>query len=254
VVLLGTDLDDASVWDRRDAVGAANVAFLPDDRGLLRSLIALSARPEAFTIAVLPARGGAGASTLAVALMIEAVHLGRTAILIDADPLGGGIGHRVNPELLPPPDADGTTLPGRDTRLFVVSWEEDDVVVLPKDSGPVAVELARRQADVVIVDCQRYPDPTVARVLNRADLTLLVTGTDDHSMRCARRVLTWVREFADHRIETVARTTPTASTPTMTVAERLGLCLAAEITNGNPYPAARSLLARELARRDRNVA
>jgi hypothetical protein len=247
VLLLGSDLDDATVWSRRETLGATRVVFLPDDCGWLRKLIAIAARPEAFTIAVLPARGGAGASTLAVALTIEAVNLGHPAILFDADPLGGGIADLVDPDRLPAPNPAGRTLPGRDTRLLVVSWEQDDIVVMPRDTAPAAIEVARRGADVVIVDCQRYPDETMAYILARADLTLLVTPTDDHAIRCGRRVLVWVREFADHgRVEAVAHTSQPASAASALAASRLGIGLAEQITCGDPYTAARNLLTREL--------
>jgi hypothetical protein len=87
----------------------------------------------------------------------------------------------------------------------------------------------------------------MAYILARADLTLLVTLTDDHAIRCGRRVLVWVREFANHgRVEAVARTSRPASAASALAASRLGIGLAGQITCGDPYTAARNLLTREL--------
>ncbi|MSV77839.1 MAG: P-loop NTPase [Actinobacteria bacterium] len=47
--------------------------------------------PLARVIVVVGARGGAGASSLAVAIAQSSAHTGKQVVLLDADELGGGI-------------------------------------------------------------------------------------------------------------------------------------------------------------------
>ncbi|MFH9666254.1 septum site-determining protein Ssd [Streptomyces globisporus] len=94
VMLVGRDQDDPDVWRRAVEIGAEYVLRLPDSEGWLVDQIANAAegvgRP-ALTVGVMGGRGGSGASTLACALAVSAARSGRRTMLIDADPLGGGI-------------------------------------------------------------------------------------------------------------------------------------------------------------------
>lgn len=93
-MLVGRDQDDPDVWRRAVEIGAEYVLRLPDSEGWLVDQIANAAegvgRP-ALTVGVMGGRGGSGASTLACALAVSAARSGRRTMLIDADPLGGGI-------------------------------------------------------------------------------------------------------------------------------------------------------------------
>ena len=63
VALIGRDLDDASVWQRGSAVGAAHVLILPDCERWLAGLLAEADSPReepGAVVAVLSGRGGAG--------------------------------------------------------------------------------------------------------------------------------------------------------------------------------------------------
>ena len=94
VAVLGEDLDDASIWRRAVEVGAEHVVFLPDAEPWLVSSLADAAEGVVGSgrlVAVLGGRGGAGATTLTVALALAAVRRGCRALLVDGDPLGGGI-------------------------------------------------------------------------------------------------------------------------------------------------------------------
>lgn len=94
VLLLGLDLDDAGVWVRAVQLGAEHVLFLPDAETWLLDRIADAVEgvgPPARTVAVLGGRGGAGASTLACALAVTAARRGLRTVLVDGDPLGGGL-------------------------------------------------------------------------------------------------------------------------------------------------------------------
>lgn len=94
VAVIGRDLDDASVWQRGSAVGAAHVLILPDCERWLAGMLAEADSPReepGTVVAVLSGRGGAGGSTLAAALALAGTRRGLRATLVDLDPAGGGI-------------------------------------------------------------------------------------------------------------------------------------------------------------------
>lgn len=94
VMLVGRDQDDPEVWRRAVEIGAEYVLRLPDSEGWLVDQIANAAEGvgrAALTVGVMGGRGGSGASTLACALAVTAARSGHRTMLIDGDPLGGGI-------------------------------------------------------------------------------------------------------------------------------------------------------------------
>ena len=99
VVLVGIDQDDAGIWRRGLDVGAGHVVFLPDAEtwlvGWLSDRADLRAGRRSLgvgtVVGVVGGRGGGGASTLAVALGLAAARQGASVMLVEADPLGGGL-------------------------------------------------------------------------------------------------------------------------------------------------------------------
>lgn len=94
VALVGRDLDDATVWRRGTALGAAHVLILPDCERWLAGMLAEADSPHddpGALVAVLSGRGGAGGSTLAAALALAGTRRGLRSTLVDLDPVGGGI-------------------------------------------------------------------------------------------------------------------------------------------------------------------
>ncbi len=97
VVLVGVDEDDAGVWRRGVDLGAGHVVFLPDAEPWVVGWLAdrVDVLPgllgTGHVVGVVGGRGGAGASTLSVALGLAAVRRGAEAMVVDADPLGGGL-------------------------------------------------------------------------------------------------------------------------------------------------------------------
>ncbi|MFD7630148.1 septum site-determining protein Ssd, partial [Streptomyces sp. NPDC059851] len=168
VLLVGRDLDDPLVWQRAVEIGAEEVLRLPDAETLLVDRIAdvvEGAGKSALAVGVIGGSGGAGASTLACALAVRAARAGERTILIDGDPLGGGMDVLLGGEGaagLRWPDLAGSrgrvgagaleeSLPELHA-LRVLSWDRGDRVVVPPAAMRSVVAAARRRGGVVVVD------------------------------------------------------------------------------------------------------
>ncbi|WP_461014040.1 septum site-determining protein Ssd [Streptomyces daliensis] len=204
VLLVGRDLDDSGVWERGARIGAEGVVLLPDAESWLTGRIADAAegvgRP-ALTVGVLGGRGGSGASTLACALAVTAAREGRRTMLVDADPLGGGMDVLLGGEraegLRWPAFAEsrgrlgGVALEESLPRLHdvsVLSWDRGESVLIPADAMKSVLSAARRRAGVVVVDLPRRVDETVAEVLAQLDLGLVVVPAELRAVAAAHRV------------------------------------------------------------------
>ncbi|MEU7578717.1 septum site-determining protein Ssd [Streptomyces sp. NPDC041068] len=204
VVLVGRDQDDSGVWRRAVEIGADHVLLLPDGEQWLVDRIADVAegvgRP-ALTVGVIGGRGGAGASTLACALAVTAARAGRRTMLVDADPLGGGLDVLLGGE-----GADGLRWPAFAASrgrvgggaleeslpelhaLRVLSWDRGDAVTVAPEAVRAVVAAARRRGGVVVVDLPRRVDEGVAEALAQVDLGLLVVPPELRAVAGARRV------------------------------------------------------------------
>ncbi|MET9604054.1 septum site-determining protein Ssd [Streptomyces sp. NPDC006512] len=212
VFLVGRDLDDPEVWQRAVEIGAEEVLRLPDAETFLVDRIAdvvEGAGRPALTVGVIGGSGGAGASTLACALALRAARAGERTILIDGDPLGGGMDVLLGgegAEGLRWPDfaasrgrvgagALAESLPELHA-LRVLSWDRGDRVVVPPAAMRSVVAAARRRGGVVVVDLPRRVDEAVAEVLAQLDLVLMVVPGELRSVAAAGRVAAGVRMVA----------------------------------------------------------
>jgi secretion/DNA translocation related CpaE-like protein len=217
VVLVGTDLDDASVWARAVRLGAENVVFLPDEERWVVTRLAEAAdgrRTDATTVAVIGGRGGAGATTLAAALAVTGARAGRQCLLVDADPLGGGIDLVLGaehwdgvrwPELA---DARGQlngatltdALPGMEA-LTVLAFDRGDPLRVPPEAMQAVLTGASRGCDLVVVDLPRVVDDAAAVALSLSTTVLLVCPAEVRAVASAARVATAARPLcADLRV------------------------------------------------------
>ncbi|MFI5803707.1 septum site-determining protein Ssd [Streptomyces sp. NPDC051561] len=204
VMLVGHDQDDPSVWQRAVEIGADHVLRLPDAESWLTNRIADAAEGvgrQALTVGVMGGRGGAGASTLACALAVTAARAGRRAMLIDGDPLGGGLDVLLGGESVEGmrwPDFAGSrgrvasaaleeALP-RLHDLRVLSWDRSDAVVIPPEAMRAVLAAARRAGGVVVVDLPRRMDEGVAEALAQLDVGLLVVPGELRAVAAAKRV------------------------------------------------------------------
>ncbi|MGH3873585.1 MAG: septum site-determining protein Ssd [Pseudonocardiaceae bacterium] len=204
---------DPEVWRCAVAVGAEQVAVLPEAEawlvGALADAVAAPAVPGR-VLAVLGGRGGAGASVFAVAVAVAAVESGRRALLVDCDALGGGLDLAVGAE-----QADGLRWPGLalgdgrvpatalhaalPTRrlghragLTVLSCDRDG----PGPDGAAVhtvCDAGRRAGETVVCDVPRYPGEPHAAVLEIADLAVLVVPAEVRAVAAATTVAARVR-------------------------------------------------------------
>ncbi|WP_370067168.1 septum site-determining protein Ssd [Streptacidiphilus sp. MAP5-3] len=204
VVLVGSDLDDGGVWQKAVSLGAEQVVFLPDCEPWLLDRVADAAEgagAPALTVAVLGGRGGAGASTLACALAVTAAREGRRTVLVDVDPLGGGLDVLLGGEEavgLRWPDLAASrgrvnaveleqSLP-RVHRLAALSWDRGDRLTIPVEAVRTVLGAARRRGGVVVLDLPRRIDAAAAEALEQADLGLLVVPGELRAMAASSRV------------------------------------------------------------------
>ncbi|WP_206341794.1 septum site-determining protein Ssd [Streptomyces ureilyticus] len=244
VVLVGRDQDDPGVWQRAVEIGADHVLLLPDGEQWLVDRIADVAEgvgPPALTVGVIGGRGGAGSSTLACALAVTSAREGRRTLLVDADPLGGGLDVLLGGET-----AEGLRWPafaGSRGRvgggaleeslpelhaLRVLSWDRGDCVVIAPEAVRAVLAAARRRGGTVVVDLPRRIDEGVAEVLAQLDLGLLVVPAELRAVAAAGRVASVVgMVLRDLRVAVRGPYAP--GLDDKEVARLLGLPLAGEV-------------------------
>ncbi|MER5554157.1 septum site-determining protein Ssd [Streptomyces sp. NPDC002793] len=244
VMLVGRDQDDPDVWRRAVEIGAEYVLRLPDSEGWLVDQIANAVEGvgrSALTVGVMGGRGGSGASTLACALAVTAARSGRRTMLIDGDPLGGGIDVLLGGEEcegLRWPDfarskgrlgggALEESLPALHG-LRVLSWSRDDAVIVPPQAMRSVLAAARRLGGVVVVDLPRRVDEGVAEALAQLDVGLLVVPGELRAVAAAQRVAS-VAGMVLEDLRVVARGPYTAGLDEQWVAQALGLPLVGDL-------------------------
>jgi secretion/DNA translocation related CpaE-like protein len=213
----------AAVWRAAVEVGAEHVISLPEAEGWLVTALTEAAEGRAgpgAVLAVVGARGGAGASVFAAAAALTAVRDGARVLLVDCDPLGGGLDLVLGAEDLgglrwpdievgrgrvpaaalhaalpaPPVDRPG---PDRTGRLGVLSCARSERGPSP-DAVSSVVASGRRAGETVICDLPRYPTDAAAAALAAADLTVLVVPADIRSAAAGGRV---AQVLAEHGSE-----------------------------------------------------
>lgn len=203
------------LWREAVAVGAAHVVALPEAEPWLVTLLAeaadaASARDDGHgggVLAVVGGRGGAGASVLAAAVAVSAVRDGARTLLVDCDPLGGGLDLVLGAEDLgglrwPDVDVGAGRVPAAALHAALpapaVARRGDGLLgVLSCDRSPhgptpaavsAVVDAGRRAGETVVCDLPRNPTEAAVTAVAAADLTVLVVPADVRSGAAAARV------------------------------------------------------------------
>jgi secretion/DNA translocation related CpaE-like protein len=237
----GTAVDPA--WEVAELLGAEHVATLPTAEPWIVDRFAAppGPPPTGRVLAVIGGRGGAGASILAGGLAMTAVGAGLRTLLVDADPLGGGLdlllgweqvdglrwdaltaaGGRVDPEALL------SALPQRGD-LVLLSFARDELLTIPAEAMSATMDAARRGRDVVIADLPRRLDDAATLALQAADKTLLVVPAEVRAAAAAARVAAAVAMHCDD-VAVVVRGPAPGRLRAREVAQALGLPLAGSL-------------------------
>ncbi|WP_436493311.1 septum site-determining protein Ssd [Actinokineospora sp. HUAS TT18] len=247
VVVSGGD-PPPTLWPDALALGTHRVLALPDaDDWLIDAFADTTERPArqaGQAIAVIGGRGGAGASVFAAAMALTALDAGRDALLVDCDPLGGGLDLLLGAEKsagLRWPDLSLTSgrlpaaglhaaLPSRvkgNVRLSLLSGAREgegpsaDAIAAVLDAG-------KRGGDMVICDLPRAPDESASAALDRADLAIVVVPAELRACAAARQI---ADRITDRGVRTgaVVRTSPDSGLRPRQVAQVLDLPLLATV-------------------------
>jgi len=240
VIMAGT-AHGPSPWPLAADIGAAHVALLPEAEPWLVERFAqclhLPAVGSGQTVAVLGGRGGAGASVLAVGLALAAAHARLRTLLVDADPLGGGLDLLLGWEGLdglrwPELPAGGVAAPALVGALPVrgdlalLSWDRGEHVTVDQSVMAAALDAGRQARELIIVDISRHLQaPATQLALTRSDRVLLVVPAELRATAAAAQV---VRRAAVHcaNIELVVRGPAPGKLRAIEIADALGLPLA----------------------------
>ncbi|MCT4354622.1 septum formation initiator [Streptomyces sp. Je 1-79] len=237
-------LGDPDVWRRAVEIGADCVLRLPDAESWLVDRIADAAEgagKQALTVGVIGGRGGAGASTLACALALAGARTGRRTLLVDGDPLGGGLdvllgGERAEGRRWPDFVASKGRVAGGALEeslpsvrgLRVLSWDRGDAVVVPPEAMRSVLAAARRRGGIVVVDLPRRIDAAVNEALAQLDLGLLVVPGELRAVAAAHRVASLAGAVL-RDLRAVVRGPYAPGLDDQWVADTLGLPLAGEL-------------------------
>lgn len=242
VVVVPPGRDDPGVWPAALRLGAEQVVSLPDGEAWLCRWLEDSCldHGRARVVSVVGACGGAGASTMAAALAVSGRRSGLDAVLVDADPWGGGIDLLLGAE-----SAHGVrwhdlaTTTGRVSRASVVpalpsadglpvlAWARSGGPPVPGEAFGCVLDGVGRGGDLVVVDVGRG-SPYVERALSRSDAVLVLALPRLRSIAGAGPILAATTAGQDVRLLVRAAR---GSLDPLDVADALELPLAGTVPN-----------------------
>ncbi len=201
VVVVVPDPEPNELWKLAMEVGAEHLITLPGAEPWLVSALADAAEGPPSNagkvLAVLGAKGGAGASVFAASVSLTALRKGDNSILVDCDPRGGGIDVLLGDEEMEGlrwPDmhisagrvaasALHMALPTRrkgNARLTLLSGARRGEGP-PPDAVAAVVEAGRRTGEVVVCDIPRELGMAAWAAIDRSDLAVMVVPADVRS-------------------------------------------------------------------------
>lgn len=246
VYVVGQDAERDELWRWSVPLGAA-VVGLPEGAGMLTAAMAdVTGRRigSGRVVGVVGGSGGAGASSTAAALAVAGAMQGLPTMLVDLDPLGGGIDLLVGAEGVAGwrwPRLEGAQghlgdltghLP-RISGLDVLSTaREDDASQLAVDPVKAVLQSATRSHRLVVLDLPRTLDAVTREALRRTDRTVLVTSAEVRGIAAAQLAVDGLRE-ATNELTVVVRKPRVGAVDPGLVSDALGLPLAGVVGEDN---------------------
>lgn len=199
---------ERELWKHAVTLGAANVVGLPSAEFWLRdALTDIRHRNEPLSplIAVMPGSGGAGASTLSINLGLRAVSQGVSAVVIDTDPVGGGLDLTLGAE-----EQQGVRWSDIDpgsgriaaetlvnalpvfNGLSFLSYGRAKIHLPETEVLAAVVDAARRAFDLVIVDVPRGLTSASELLVSQADLSVIAVRNHVRSVAASASMHEWV--------------------------------------------------------------
>ncbi|GAA2074655.1 septum site-determining protein Ssd [Actinomadura alba] len=256
VILVTNGRDDEEVYRTAVDIGAQDVAVLPGAEARLVDALSAAAEPageRAVTVCVTGGRGGAGASTFAAVLALAGMSRGLRTLLIDGDPLGGGLDLVLGQERAPGarwPEFAGLhgrlsgsvlreSLPGLagtaegapgDGGLAVLSWHRGEAEPVPAEAMRSVLDAGERGFQLVVVDLPRHLGDAAAEALTAAGVTLLVVPAELRAVVAGHRVAAALaRHTSDVRV--VVRGPAPGGLTAGAIAQALGLPLVGVVSS-----------------------
>lgn len=215
VVLLSRDSADR-LWRVAFELGVDRVLELPAGEAELIELLADADETADVgrVLAVLGGRGGAGASALAAAVAVTEARGGGRSLLLDCDPLGGGLDLALGLEAVDGLRWSGVAvgsgrlgsgalleaLPKRPIRTGELALLACDRTEPPTGLTPeglrAVLDAGRRAGAVVVCDLPSGLDAVAETALSEAELAVLVVPAEVRASAAAARLVAEVRERA----------------------------------------------------------
>jgi secretion/DNA translocation related CpaE-like protein len=209
VIAVARHPEPPDLWRQAMEFGAEHVLRVPGCDAWLVSAFADAAEGPPSNagkvLAVLGARGGAGASVFAVAVSLTALGKGDNTLLIDCDPRSGGLdvvlGDENEPGLRWPDmqlsagrvaaSALHMALPTRrkgNARMTLLSGARQGEGPAP-DAVAAVVEAGRRTGEIVVCDLPRQLDLAAWAAIDRCDLAVIVTPAEVRASLTAKQLV-----------------------------------------------------------------
>ncbi|MEV6873647.1 septum site-determining protein Ssd [Amycolatopsis sp. NPDC051128] len=195
-------------WEHAFRRSVERVISLPDEEtelaGAFADVVETPAEEAGLVLGVVGGRGGAGASVFAATLALAADHDPGGALLVDCDPLGGGLDLLLGLEKTPGPRWSEVRLSGRVSVPALAAalpqrgHRGGSLPVLAcgrEGEGPAVESLSavlaagRRSGRTVVCDLPRTLGDATAEAVTVADLVVLVVPIEFRACMAAKQVL-----------------------------------------------------------------
>ncbi|MBO2455527.1 CpaE-like family protein [Actinomadura barringtoniae] len=253
VVLVSRESETENIYRQAVEIGAQDLALLPRDEAWLIDALASAAEPvDGFgtMICVTGARGGSGTSVFAAGLALTAARQGLRTLLVDGDPLGGGLDLVLGLE-----EYDGARWPDFAERqgrlsaatlrqalprlgdLSVLSWSREDPVPVAPEAILSLLDAAVRGFALVVVDVPSHLGDIGRTALRASDLTLLLVPAEVRAAVAANLQAAALRRETSELRLIVRGPSPGGLTPKV-IAESLALPPSGTFERDRRLPAA----------------